>query len=432
MLTDVVRIDREDDKYVVFNKRGMVLELTIEEYKLLMKWGRQRAFPKVHKDFFNRLCSYEITLFENYEPKREPVQYSMQLLNHTSSSPVFRAPIVAHLGITGLCNMRCKYCSVRKPYLNTDTLTTKEWKTIITKLRQLGVYQIGLTGGEPTLREDIVELAKYVTKQGCSFNLTTNGWQIDKRLILRLKSAGMGQCQVSLDSNILKINDMLRENGSCVRATSTIRLMKELGIVVGIDCVVSKNNIRHIESFVKWLKEQEVPYLTLIKIKQGYLSKKDFQELLPDYWEYTRLIEKMCNRKNISPCVTIDCGSVSNLQAVLREDELNKVPVAGCPAGHTLLSIAPNGDIYPCVALSDPEFKIGNALRDDLKEVFNENKVLRKLREVKQRVTGECFDCKRLDYCRAGCRGIANSLYGLWESDKTCEVKKCTQEQTSS
>ncbi|MDP2909001.1 MAG: radical SAM protein [Nanoarchaeota archaeon] len=421
MIPEIVKIEKEGKNYLLFNKRGMVLELSSKEYSIFSRFARQKRFPSLHKEFFNRLCSYEMTSFNGYKARKVPVEYSQKLLNHNSPEPVFKSPIVAHLGLTSSCNMGCKYCSVRKPYNKVSELSTAEWKKVIGKLAGLGVFQIGFTGGEPTLRKDIVELAKHVTKNKCTFNLTTNGWNLDEKLIVSLKKEGMRQCQVSLDCHIPAVNDRLRGKNSFEHACYAIKLLKRNGIVVGIDCVVSKNNLPHITEFVRWLSKEDIPYLTLIKIKQGDLSLETFKRLYPGYFEYGKVIEQICSRENVMPCVTLDCGSVSNLQYTLNDDELRKVPIAGCPAGHTLLSIAPNGDIYPCVALGSPEFYIGNALKDDLNHLWNDNTILQELRQVKSEVKGRCKDCSRLDHCRAGCRGIAYSLYNdVWESDKTC------------
>lgn len=421
MLSNIVRIEREGRSYLLFNKRGMVLELNKREYEIFKSYAYQEKFPSKHKTFFNKLCSYEMTDFGGYDAKSVPVEYSQKLLYHNSSKPVFKSPIVAHLGLTAACNMKCRYCSVRKPYHKVKELSTLEWKNVIDKLAGLGVFQIGFTGGEPTLRKDIVDLAKYVTKNKCTFNLTTNGWNLDEDLVLALKEAGMRQCQVSLDCHVASVNDRLRGKGAFEHAYSAIKLLKKHDIIVGIDCVVSNNNLGYVSDFVGWLSKEQIPYLTLIKIKQGDLSLENFKQLYPDYFKYSKIIEQLCNRKNALPCVTLDCGSVSNLQYTLKDDELKKVPIAGCPAGHTLLSIAPNGNIYPCAALGSHEFNVGNALKDDLQKIWKNSTILCELRQVKSEIKGQCKNCSRLDHCRAGCRGIAYSLYDdVWESDKTC------------
>lgn len=421
MKPNLLKTVQENGSYLLFNRRGMVLELTPGEYELFQRHADDPQFPAEEQEFFNRLCFYEMLEFAGYQPKKVPLPYSMKLRDHHSAEPLFQAPIVAHLGITRKCNMDCSYCSVRPYYQQAEELSTTEWKTIIRKLADGGVFQIGFTGGEPTLRKDLPELGRYVTELNCAFNLTTNGWHLREKLVAELKDAGLRQCQVSLDCHLPEINDQLRTEGSYARTVRAVRLLQQQDLTVGIDCVVSRVNLPYLPAFIDWLAQEQVPYLTLIKIKQGDLPLSTFQELLPTYEQYSQLLERLCQRNNVDPCVTIDCGSVSNLQYTLREDELSTVPVAGCPAGHTLLSISPDGDIYPCVALASPEFRLGNALDDDLQEIWSKSETLCTLREVKKRVQGQCQHCDRLDYCRGGCRGMAYSFtHNLWQSDDTC------------
>ncbi|MBN2141968.1 radical SAM protein [Candidatus Woesearchaeota archaeon] len=424
MIPKIVKTEKDKDKFILFNRRGTVLELDKEEYVKFRKHCNDKSFPEEDADFWNKLCNYDMAEFQGYIPKKARIGYSQDLLSHDSEEPVYAAPIVVHLGITSACNMRCKYCSVRQTYQDIKELSTAEWKMIIRKLARLGAFQIGLTGGEPTLRKDVVELAQYITKQRCAFNLTTNAWNLNEGLVKDLAKAGMKQCQLSLDSHLPAVNDLLRQEGCASRVEKAISILQEHGVAVGIDCVVSKNNISSIPAFVKWLGEKKVPYLTLIKVKQGDLPLEMFRSLLPGYQDYSKLINDLCERRNENPCVTVDCGSVSNLQYALQEDELDQVPVAGCPVGHTLLSIAPNGDIYPCVALSAPEFRIGNALTDNLEDLWKNSQVLKDLRRLKSRIKGKCQTCDRFDRCRGGCRGITYSLQSLWESEEECRYQE--------
>lgn len=421
VISNLVKTEKFEGSYVLFNKAGLVLELNRKEYRIFREHADKQALPITHRQFFKKLCDYGVTSFRDYTPEKPDKVYSKRLLGANTRKPAFKAPIITHLGLTNTCNMGCEYCSVRQGYFGMNELTTEEWKGVITKLADLGVFQIGLTGGEPTLRKDLLEIAKHIEDSNCTFNLTTNAYNLDEDLIKKLVAAGLRQCQVSLDSNIASVNDKLRGKGTCDRIKKGIKLLKKHAVCVGIDCVVSNNNIDYIPQLVRWLSENSIQYLTLIKIKQGALSPRRFSVLLPGYSKYCATLENLAKRRNTNPCVTIDCGSVNNLQNVLKEEELETVPVAGCPSGHTLLSIAPNGDIYPCVALGGSEFKVGNALNDDLKDLWLNSPVLGNLREVKKRVTGRCASCNRLDYCRGGCRGLAYSLSSkLWASDITC------------
>jgi radical SAM protein with 4Fe4S-binding SPASM domain len=428
MIDGLKLVRRRGDGWLLFTRRGMLLSLDGHEYGIFKRHRDAVRFPesagREEKDFISMLCSYGILKYEGFVPPDIPKRYGKSLNHADGAEPIYPSPVLAHLSVTRACNMGCRYCSVRGMHDGKGELSTEQWKTIIRKLNEWGVFQIGLTGGEPTLRGDIVELARYTESLGSTFNLTTNGWFLDEDLVVRLKEAGLQQCQVSLDSHIPRVHDELRGEGSWERVRSAIGLLKKHGIPVGIDTVVTRRNIGHIMDFIEWLGFIEVPWLTLIKLKKGDLPSEVFRGMVPDYKEYGRLIEMVCSRRNENPNVTIDCGSVSNLQFTLKDSELDAIPTAGCPIGHTLISIAPDGKMYPCSALLGERFVIGDALTDDLEKVWSESRVLRELREVKSRVHGKCSGCPRLDFCRGGCRGIADSLDDLFASDKTCGYKE--------
>jgi len=432
VIDKIKKVVERENKFLVFNSNGRLVELSNEEYSIFKKFGELKEFPtkinEQEKEVLELLCDLELIEYTNYATKKIKKQYSSKLYDANSINPVGDAPFLAHLAVTTNCNMHCKYCSVRNAHqkINTKELSTEQWKTIIKKLSDAGVFQIGFTGGEPTLRKDIHELMRFTESVGCVCNLTTNCWDLNEQFIDEMVKTGIRQCQVSLDSFNDEIHDKLRGQGSLKRVVKSIELLQKKGIHVGIDCVISTNNIKDILNMIKKCEELQIQYVTLIKLKKGDLDEVTFKSLVPSYTDYGQLIDSLCYRKNEMPNVTIDCASISNLQYTLKDSELKSIPTAGCPVGHNLVCIAPNGDIYPCAALLTEKFKLGNILTDDFKDLWKKNKLLQSLRNIKNLVEGKCSSCSRLDFCRAGCRGIAYTLNNksFYVSDDSCEYKK--------
>jgi len=429
MYKNIRQISKRNREVFILNKDGFVVRIPLSDKKELDKYAPRENLDKKAPEFIGELADLGLLRFKNYKPKERKINFDEALVVAKGMRPIYGGPVIAHLAITGRCNMRCKYCSVRKVHsANAEELTTEEYKIIIKKLSALGVFQIGLTGGEPTLRNDIVELAGYITSLGIACNMTTNGWSVSEQLAKNLcKKGGLEQSQVSLDSYIKEHHENLRGTNSYARALKTIGILQNAGMKVGVDCVVSKNNIADIPKFVDFLARRKIPGLTLIKLKKGDLPLDVFQKLLPDYEEYGKLIADLCRRENAMPEVTIDCAWDCHLHYSMTREAQAELHSAGCPAGHTLISIAPNGDLYPCAALSSERFKLGNALRDDLAETWKNNRILRDLRNIKEKVRGACRGCDRLDSCRAGCRGIANELDNLYASDPSCAREEVSE-----
>lgn len=423
MFKELRNIEKREDRIYILNKLGHVAMIPIDLEDELYKYAELEELPENAPKFIYDLANIGLLEYTNYEPNEEQLYFDDAILNSQDDKPVYKGPIIAHLAITNACNMNCKYCSVKNIHSKIrNGLSTEEYKKIIDKLVDIGTFQIGLTGGEPTTRKDLVELVKYIAGKNVACNLTTNGFIVPEELITQLKEAGLTQVQISLDSYKKEVHEKYRTEGSFDRAIQTAKLFKKYGFIVGVDTVVTNNNMNDLEEFMDFLEENNFDGLTIIKLKQGYLDLETFKEQVPEYNKYAELIDKIC-RRNGKLEVTIDCSSVSNLCKTLTSEEQNKIHSAGCPAGHTLISIAPNGDMYPCAALTNDKYKIGNILTDNLEKVWNESKILRDLRGIKKHVEGKCKNCPKLDVCRAGCRGISDSLSGKqYISDANCKI----------
>ena len=423
MFKKLRNIEKREDGLYILNKLGHVAMIPLELEKELFKYAELKELPPNAPKFIYELADIGLVEYSNYIPNEDELYYDDSILKSQDDKPVYKGPIIAHLAITNVCNMNCKYCSVRGVHSKIrDGLSTDEYKKIIDKLVEIGTFQIGLTGGEPTTRKDLVKLVSYIANKNVACNLTTNGYIVPEKLVIELKDAGLTQVQISLDSYKKEVHEKYRTEGSFDRALQTAKLFKKYGFIVGVDTVVTNNNIDDLEKFMDFLEENDFDGLTIIKLKQGSLDLEVFKEQVPEYNKYAEVIDKICRRKGKLE-VTIDCASVSNLCKTLTLEEQNKIHSAGCPAGHTLISIAPNGDIYPCAALTNEKYKIGNMLTDDLEKLWNESEILRNLRGVKKHVQGKCKNCPRLDVCRAGCRGIADSLSAKQnESDISCKI----------
>lgn len=425
MYKELRSIEKREDGIYILNKLGHVAMIPLEFEKDLEKYANKKMLSKDAPEFLKELADVGLLEYENYTPNVDKLYFDDAILKSKDDKPVYKGPIIAHLAITHACNMNCKYCSVKNMHkLIKQEKTTEDYKKMIDKLVASGCFQIGLTGGEPTTRKDLVELVKYISSKKVACNLTTNGFNVPEKLIKELKDAGLTQVQISLDSYKEEVHEKYRTKGSFKRAIETAKLFKKYGFIVGVDTVVTNNNMDDIEGFIKFLENNNFDGLTIIKLKQGHFDLETFKKEVPEYNKYAKLIDWICKRDNKIE-ITIDCSSVNNLCKTLTKEEENKIHSAGCPAGHTLISIAPNGDIYPCAALTNPLYKVGNLLEDDLDEIWNNNITLKCLRNIKNIIKGKCASCKRLDVCRGGCRGIADSLnQKQYVSDINCKYKE--------
>lgn len=416
------KIDIREDGVYFLNELGYVVKIDKQDYDTVMKYANEKKLTQNMPEIIQQLADAKILTFTNYVAKEE-LEFDDALVKTDNDKPIYEAPIIAHLSVTNRCNMNCEYCSVRNIHQKNMQPTLEECKQMIDKLSDWGVFQIGLTGGEPTLRKDIVELVQYTVSKNVACNLTTNGYTITEKLVDDLAAAGLKQVQLSLDSYKKEEHEKYRTIGSYDRVMRAIDLFLSKEFIVGIDTVVTNDNIEDIDSFITFLEKKKVNGLTLLKLKQGDLDLRTFQNLVPNYDKYSDLIDRICHYKgNLD--ITLDCGSVCNLCKTLTMEEAKTLHSAGCPAGHTLIHVDCNGDMYPCAGLSQQQFRFGNLLKDNPKIVWNEDELLKKLRNIKNTVQGKCKDCHKINHCRGGCRSISYSYGNLFGSDESCEYQQ--------
>jgi MoaA/NifB/PqqE/SkfB family radical SAM enzyme len=172
------------------------------------------------------------------------------------------------------------YCYNRSPF-EVKELTTEEYKVILDDLAEMGTFTICLTGGEPTLREDYLEIVKYASQKGLYINTATNGILIDENFAKKMKESGIRVVQVSLDGSTATINDKLRGRGSFELAIRAIKTLVKEDIPVAISFCATQLNIRDFPNVVslgerlgvKWVRTMY--FLPMGRGKRLEPSKED-------------------------------------------------------------------------------------------------------------------------------------------------------------
>lgn len=110
-----------------------------------------------------------------------------------------RAATDLRISLTQRCNLRCVFCHMEGQPMASDELTPAQIETVVRVASQLGVDRVKLTGGEPTLRSDIVEIVARIAPHVDEVSMTTNGLRLES-LARPLKAAGLARVNVSLPS----------------------------------------------------------------------------------------------------------------------------------------------------------------------------------------------------------------------------------------
>jgi MoaA/NifB/PqqE/SkfB family radical SAM enzyme len=234
---------------------------------------------------------------------RYPSAYLDQGVNITRGYAEGRwSPIALFLSVTDRCPCRCEYCynSLNNDY--SQELTLPEIKEIINTLKkhEPNLYQFCITGGEPTLRSDIVEIVETASKDYFTF-LNTSGFGFTEELARELKAANLDSLKVSLDYHRPEFVNQRRGHPRAFEtAVKAIRIAVKTGFYTMVGCVASreildKNNFLH---FVSFLDDLGVHNLKLYILKHSgrYYNQEGFsKEDEAILYSYHALINK--NRK---------------------------------------------------------------------------------------------------------------------------------------
>lgn len=281
--------------------------------------------------------------------------------------------------LTQRCNLNCRHCYVVR--VNKKELNFQEIKNILHQLKDVGVMFILFTGGEVLLRDDFLKIIKVANKLKFSFKFFTNGTLLNPENVKKIADAFPLEVGISIYSHNKNIHDNITQvSGSFEKSIGALKLLREQNLNVKIKCPLMKLNINSIEEIKKLADNLGCNYHFSVT-----LVPKDDGNKLP--------LKLRCNENEIE-------------NAMLRAGNFNikKRQNLMCGIGKTTFAISPWGDIYPCL-----QYKVncGNLKRTKFSSIWNNSKILTKIRKIVPSDLVECYNCKDNIYCMR-CFGIAH------------------------
>ena len=278
---------------------------------------------------------------------RAKLFYKIQAYKNTGK----KKPILSILLLTSKCNMSCVYCFAPHKGRQKE-LSTDDWKHIITELRKRGAEVFFLMGGEPLLRDDLEELVDFIHEIGAQCHLTTNCLLARKNLNILKK---VDVVMASLDGDE-QGHDANRGKGTFKLVTKGIQLMQDNGIIVRVNCVVTKNNI----DSAKWLLEYgkrnniwinfSVPAECESLLESGVaLSDHEIREFYRQLkaWKHQGF---PLQSSDIGLDYIIDYPLSFN-EIIFKGNKLCNYYPKECLCGRIMIYVDSEGNIYPCATL---------------------------------------------------------------------------------
>ncbi len=332
----------------------------------------------------------------------------------------YAPPVLVSFGVTRECDLKCPHCYSDSGEKDPSELTTEEAKRVISEVGELGAKIIIMDGGEPALRDDLVELVAHARASGVKPVLGSNGMSLTEELVQQLLDAGCLGVAISLDGANSQTHDTFRGlEGGYERTIEGMKNCAKLGLPFQVAPLMYQDNWGQLETIVsmaKDLKADAVEIFDYVPSGRGRGERK--YELETE--QRKELIDQVIGWQNkgdiIYRVIALPQYWVEVERKVPEEDVLDKFTRSCCAAGTRYITILPNGDIIPCMIL---QVKLGNVKTDSLRDVWYNSPILETLRN-RDNLQGKCGRCKYKISC-AGARCKAYEMTGdMMAEDPTC------------
>lgn len=320
--------------------------------------------------------------------------------------------------LTYRCPLQCPYCSNPLDFArHGEELSTAEWIEVFRQARELGAAQLGFSGGEPLVRQDLTELIRAARGMGYYTNLITSGIGLSEARIAEFAAAGLDHIQISFQAADEEVNDLLAGSSKAfARKLAMARAVKAHGYPMVLNFVTHRHNIDDIERIIELCLELEADFVELATCQFYGWAELNRAGLLPTRAQLERA-ERITNewREKLAaqrhPCKLI----------FVTPDYYEERPKA-CMGGwgSLFLDIAPDGTALPCHSARMLPVQFPSVREHSLRHIWYDSFGFNRFRGDDW-LPEPCRSCDEKDRDFGGCRCQAFLLTGDAEAtDPVC------------
>lgn len=270
------------------------------------------------------------------------------------------------------CNLRCRHCYTIDRVLEGRTgMPGPELQAILGEAHDLGAEVFYFTGGEPTLRDDFLELAEFVLARA-KLILFTNGLTISDALAARLaRHRDRLVVQVSIEGPSEAVNAPVRGRNSYEKALAGVRALLRHGVRVGVSTTPTGRSREHVAQLTEQLARLEenghrpdYHHLILLLDRGGALSHPDIAAV--EHASFETIVERSAAAIRTAKAALKDVHLKLTNEKIFRALAAHGPAKDYCGAGYTILGVSADGKLLPCAACMDDErFFLGDLLGAD-------------------------------------------------------------------
>jgi radical SAM protein with 4Fe4S-binding SPASM domain len=357
------------------------------------------------------------------------------VLNRVEPWPEFARPYVVSWNLTYRCNLACEHCYLDAggtPRVGTENfadrseLGTEECFRVIDEIAAFAPECVTiLTGGEPLLRRDILEIVKRAAERGLWVVVGTNGVRITENVARRLAEAGARGLSLSLDALDPDRHDRFRKvRGAWQNTVEGAEILARTGLPFIVQTTAGSHNVGELDAIADFAHDRLAAKVWnlyfLVPTGRGQfvsdMTPAQYDDVLASLYR----IQRKYDRRML---VNAKCAP-HYIKTVLENAGAETDPVfrtysggaGGCPAGTHYMGIRPNGDVTPCPYL--PVFA-GTLRNASLADLWTSSELFTDIRR-RTALGGRCGECEMNAQC-GGCRARAYGMTGdLMAEDPLC------------
>ena len=318
--------------------------------------------------------------------------------------------------LTYSCPLSCPYCSNPLNLADyRDELTTAEWQRVLTEAQELGVLQLHLSGGEPLLRRDVVEIVNSANELGLYTNLITSALGLSRRRAEQLRAAGLDHVQISIQADEPAVSDRIAGTPSFERKIEAARVVKKLGWPLTLNVVLHRQNIDRVAEILRLAEELEADRIELANTQYYGWAWRNRDALLPSKAQLERA-------EAVVRAARVRLQGRMDVIYVLPDyySQYPKPCMGGW--GKRQLTVAPNGDALPCPAAHALPLPRASVREDSLARIWTESPLFQRFRGTDW-MPDPCRSCHRREIDFGGCRCQAFQLTGdAARTDPVCHL----------
>jgi radical SAM protein with 4Fe4S-binding SPASM domain len=356
----------------------------------------------------------------------------------------FNRPYVVSWNLTYRCNLACEHCYLdaggsplvsSENFADRSELGTEECFKVIDEIASFAPECLTiLTGGEPLLRRDILDIVERAAERGLWVVVGTNGVRISENVAKRLANAGARGLSLSLDALDPDRHDRFRRvRGAWQNTVDGAEILNRTGLPFIVQTTAGSHNLGELEAIADFAHDRLAAKVWnlyfLVPTGRGQfvsdMTPAQYDEVLDSLYRIQRKYDRrmLVNAK----CAPHYIKTVLERNDAIPTDAEPSWPgsspirtysggAGGCPAGTHYMGIRPNGDVTPCPYL--PVFA-GSLRRSSLTDLWASSELFNGIRR-RASLGGRCGDCEMNAHC-GGCRARAYGMSGdLMAEDPLC------------